>query len=177
IKREYSNARTPQQNGVVERKNMTLIEAVRTMLADSFVSTACYVLNSVLVTKPHNKTPYELLTGFRSSQRNTTLEGSDQKAQEGRKFAKGEPSVYRDPLFEKIPEDTHDYMESEYAQDMGRTRDIVGEENEYAEDVLSTEKEKVSTDKEKVSTDRPIVSTDRSKVIVLTGKLKVPMSK
>ncbi|GJW62900.1 ribonuclease H-like domain-containing protein [Tanacetum coccineum] len=27
------------------------------------VSTACYVLNRVLVTKPHNKTPYELLTG------------------------------------------------------------------------------------------------------------------
>ncbi|GJY16215.1 ribonuclease H-like domain-containing protein [Tanacetum coccineum] len=72
IKREYSNARTPQQNGVAERKNRTLIEAARTMLADSFlpntfwaeaVSTACYVLNRVLVTKPHNKTPYELLTG------------------------------------------------------------------------------------------------------------------
>ncbi|GJW78867.1 putative ribonuclease H-like domain-containing protein [Tanacetum coccineum] len=72
IKREYSNARTPQQNGVAERKNKTLIEAPRTMLADSFlpntfwaeaVSTACYVLNRVLVTKPHNKTPYELLTG------------------------------------------------------------------------------------------------------------------
>ncbi|GJU45828.1 reverse transcriptase domain-containing protein [Tanacetum coccineum] len=34
IKREYSVARTPQQNGVAERKNMTLIEAARTMLAD-----------------------------------------------------------------------------------------------------------------------------------------------
>ncbi|GJR67687.1 ribonuclease H-like domain-containing protein [Tanacetum coccineum] len=72
IKREYSNARTPQQNGVAERKNRTLIEAARTMLADSFlpntfwaeaVSIACYVLNRVLVTKPHNKTPYELVTG------------------------------------------------------------------------------------------------------------------
>ncbi|GJS51923.1 putative ribonuclease H-like domain-containing protein [Tanacetum coccineum] len=71
IKREYSNARTPQQNGVAERKNKTLIEAARTMLADSFlpntfwaeaVSTACYVLNRVLVTKSHNKTPYELVT-------------------------------------------------------------------------------------------------------------------
>ncbi|GJT31036.1 putative ribonuclease H-like domain-containing protein [Tanacetum coccineum] len=71
IKREYSNARTPQQNGVAKRKNMTLIEAARTMLADSFlpntfwakaVSTACYVLNRVLVTKPQNKTPYELIT-------------------------------------------------------------------------------------------------------------------
>ncbi|GKC34958.1 ribonuclease H-like domain-containing protein, partial [Tanacetum coccineum] len=70
IKREYCNARTPQQNRVDERKNMTLIKAARTMLADSFlpntfwaeaVSTACYVLNRVLVTKPQNKTPYELI--------------------------------------------------------------------------------------------------------------------
>ncbi|GJV73661.1 putative ribonuclease H-like domain-containing protein [Tanacetum coccineum] len=72
IRRDYSNARTPQQNGVAERKNRTLIEAARTMLADSklptmfwteAVSTACYVLNRVLVTKPHNKTPYELVSG------------------------------------------------------------------------------------------------------------------
>ncbi|GJS58420.1 ribonuclease H-like domain-containing protein [Tanacetum coccineum] len=72
IKREYSIARTPQQNGVAERKNRTLIEAARTMLADSLlpiqfwveaVNTACYVLNRVLVTKPQMKTPYELLMG------------------------------------------------------------------------------------------------------------------
>ncbi|GJX98983.1 retrovirus-related pol polyprotein from transposon TNT 1-94 [Tanacetum coccineum] len=72
IKREFSVARTPQQNGVAERKNMILIEAARTMLADSLlptvfwveaVNTACYVLNRVLVTKPHNKTPYELIIG------------------------------------------------------------------------------------------------------------------
>ncbi|GKA26643.1 putative ribonuclease H-like domain-containing protein [Tanacetum coccineum] len=74
IKREYSVARTPQQNGVAERRNMTLIEATRTMLADSklpttfwakAVSTACYVQNRVLVVKPHNKTPYELFRGFK----------------------------------------------------------------------------------------------------------------
>ncbi|GKA19284.1 putative ribonuclease H-like domain-containing protein [Tanacetum coccineum] len=72
IKRKFSVARTLQQNGVAERKNRTLIEAARTMLADSLlpttfwveaVSTACYVQNRVLVTKPHNKTPYELLHG------------------------------------------------------------------------------------------------------------------
>ncbi|GJS49867.1 putative ribonuclease H-like domain-containing protein [Tanacetum coccineum] len=39
IKREYSVARTPQQNGVAERKNRTLIEAARTMLADSKLPT------------------------------------------------------------------------------------------------------------------------------------------
>ncbi|GKC55007.1 ribonuclease H-like domain-containing protein [Tanacetum coccineum] len=65
-------SRTPQQNKVAERKNRTLIEAARTMLADSkvpitfwaeAVNTACYVQNRVLVIKPHNKTPYELFLG------------------------------------------------------------------------------------------------------------------
>ncbi|GJZ05728.1 putative ribonuclease H-like domain-containing protein [Tanacetum coccineum] len=72
IKREFSVARTPQQNGVAERRNRTLIEAARTMLADSklpttfwaeAVNTDCYVQNRVLVVKPYNKTPYELFRG------------------------------------------------------------------------------------------------------------------
>nr|GEV82386.1 putative ribonuclease H-like domain-containing protein [Tanacetum cinerariifolium] len=72
IKREFSVPKTPQQNGIAERKNRTLIEAARTMLADSLlpiafwaeaVNTACYVQNRVLVTKPPNKTTYELLHG------------------------------------------------------------------------------------------------------------------
>ncbi|GKC20336.1 ribonuclease H-like domain-containing protein [Tanacetum coccineum] len=72
IKREFSVARNPQQNGVAERKNKTLIEVDRTMLADSkllttfwaeAVNTAFYVQNRVLVIKPHNKTPYELFFG------------------------------------------------------------------------------------------------------------------
>ncbi|GKF86320.1 ribonuclease H-like domain-containing protein, partial [Tanacetum coccineum] len=70
---EFSVARTPQQNGVAERKNKTLIEVARTMLADSKLPTtfwakevniACYVQNRVLVIKPHNKTPYELSLGY-----------------------------------------------------------------------------------------------------------------
>nr|GEW47250.1 putative ribonuclease H-like domain-containing protein [Tanacetum cinerariifolium] len=72
IKREFSVPRTPQQNRIAERKNRTLIEAARTMLADLLlpipfwaeaVNTTCYVHNRVLVTKPQNKTPYELLLG------------------------------------------------------------------------------------------------------------------
>ncbi|GJY57324.1 putative ribonuclease H-like domain-containing protein, partial [Tanacetum coccineum] len=43
IKREYSVARTPQQNGVAERMNRTLIEAARTMLADSKLPTTFWV--------------------------------------------------------------------------------------------------------------------------------------
>nr|GFA51215.1 putative ribonuclease H-like domain-containing protein [Tanacetum cinerariifolium] len=66
ITREYSNARTPQQIGIAERKNKTLIKAVDSFLPTTFgveaVNTACYFLNRVLVTKPQNKTPYELLT-------------------------------------------------------------------------------------------------------------------
>nr|GEY39177.1 putative ribonuclease H-like domain-containing protein [Tanacetum cinerariifolium] len=52
IRREFNNARTPQQNGVAERRNRTLIEVARTMLADAklpvtfwaeAVNSACYV--------------------------------------------------------------------------------------------------------------------------------------
>nr|GEX66878.1 hypothetical protein [Tanacetum cinerariifolium] len=64
--------RTSQKNGIAERKNRTLIKTARTMLADLLlpilfwaeaVNTACYVQNRVLVTKPHNKSHYELLHG------------------------------------------------------------------------------------------------------------------
>nr|GFC49666.1 retrovirus-related Pol polyprotein from transposon TNT 1-94 [Tanacetum cinerariifolium] len=72
ILRQFSVARTPQKNRAVKRKNKTLIQAARTMLADSklpttfwaeAVNTACYVQNKVLVVKPHNKTPYKLFYG------------------------------------------------------------------------------------------------------------------
>ncbi|GKE90555.1 putative ribonuclease H-like domain-containing protein [Tanacetum coccineum] len=72
IKSEYGVARTPQQNIVAKRRNRTLIEAARTMLADSklpttfwaeAVNTACYAKNRVLLVKPHKKTPYELFRG------------------------------------------------------------------------------------------------------------------
>ncbi|GJV13389.1 putative ribonuclease H-like domain-containing protein [Tanacetum coccineum] len=72
IKREFSVARTLQQNEVAKTKNKTLIEASRTMLADLKLpttfwakanNTACYVQNTVLVIKPHNKTLYEFFLG------------------------------------------------------------------------------------------------------------------
>ncbi|KAI3773997.1 hypothetical protein L1987_48538 [Smallanthus sonchifolius] len=67
---EFSAPYMPQQNGVAERKNRTLIETARTMLSDAklpvifwveAVNTACHVLNRVLVVKRHNKTCYELI--------------------------------------------------------------------------------------------------------------------
>nr|GFB87632.1 hypothetical protein [Tanacetum cinerariifolium] len=69
---DLENLLSLKQNGIAERKNKTLIEAARTLLADSLlpipfwveaVNTAWYIQNRVLVTKPHNKTPYELLHG------------------------------------------------------------------------------------------------------------------
>ncbi|GJY44819.1 ribonuclease H-like domain-containing protein [Tanacetum coccineum] len=76
IDREYvafsGNPKEGKITGRAERKNRTLIEAARTMLADSklpttfwveAVNTACYVQNRVLVTKPHNKTLYKLFLG------------------------------------------------------------------------------------------------------------------
>ncbi|GJV74742.1 retrovirus-related pol polyprotein from transposon TNT 1-94 [Tanacetum coccineum] len=70
ISHETSVARSPQQNGVIERRNCTLIEAARTMLiyakAPLFlwaeaVDTACYTQNRSIIRLRHGKTPYELL--------------------------------------------------------------------------------------------------------------------
>ncbi|KAK1686603.1 hypothetical protein QYE76_047451 [Lolium multiflorum] len=71
IKHEFSAPYTPQQNGVVERKNRTIIEMARTMLSEfnsphnfwgEAISTVHYS-NRLFLRPPHNKTPYELLTG------------------------------------------------------------------------------------------------------------------
>ncbi|GJQ95949.1 retrovirus-related pol polyprotein from transposon TNT 1-94 [Tanacetum coccineum] len=70
ISHETSVALSPQHNGVVERRNHTLIEAARTMLiyakAPLFlwaeaVATACYTQNRSIIRLRHGKTPYELL--------------------------------------------------------------------------------------------------------------------
>ncbi|GJU84795.1 retrovirus-related pol polyprotein from transposon TNT 1-94 [Tanacetum coccineum] len=63
-------ARSPQQNGVIERRNRTLIEAARTMLIyskaplflwEKAVATACYTQNHSIVRLRYDKTPYDLL--------------------------------------------------------------------------------------------------------------------
>ncbi|GJT67537.1 hypothetical protein Tco_1019017 [Tanacetum coccineum] len=61
----------------------------------------------------------------------------------GRKSAKAEPSVHKDPAFDELDDDEIDYIETEDAQDVGRTRYVVHEEKENAEK------------EEEVSTDRP----------------------
>nr|GEZ04405.1 retrovirus-related Pol polyprotein from transposon TNT 1-94 [Tanacetum cinerariifolium] len=70
ISHETSVARSPKQNGVIERRNCTLIEATRTMLIYAqallflwveAVATACYTQNRSIIRLHHGKTPYELL--------------------------------------------------------------------------------------------------------------------
>nr|GEY85186.1 hypothetical protein [Tanacetum cinerariifolium] len=70
ITQQFSAARTPQQNGVVKRRNRTLVKAARTMLTfanlPSFlwakaITTACFKQNRSIIHKHFNKTPYELI--------------------------------------------------------------------------------------------------------------------
>ena len=70
ITRQYSAPRTPQQNGVVESQNRTLIEVARTTLSESrlpmyfwaeAVNTACYTQNRTLINKDLMKTPYKIM--------------------------------------------------------------------------------------------------------------------
>ncbi|GJS03014.1 ribonuclease H-like domain-containing protein [Tanacetum coccineum] len=99
------------------------------------------------------------LAGKKSLKKNWMQKESVSK--QGRKSAKAEPSVHKDPLFDELADDTLDYMDTENAQDVGRTRNVVYEEKESVEDAVSTE-DVVSTDKEKVnSTDKEKDSSDR----------------
>ena len=72
IKHQYAAPYTPEQNGVAERKNRTLIEMARTMLDEykspyklwaEAINTACHATNRLYLRKLKNKTPYELLIG------------------------------------------------------------------------------------------------------------------
>jgi hypothetical protein len=104
IKHEFLLPYTPQQNGVAEMKNGTLIEMARTMLdeyktSDRFwaetVNTACPATNHLYLHKLLKKTPYELLTGNKPNVSYFRVFGSKcyilQKRSKSSKFA---PKVY-----------------------------------------------------------------------------------
>nr|GEU79805.1 hypothetical protein [Tanacetum cinerariifolium] len=76
IEHQTSVARTPKQNGVVERRNRTLVEAARTMLSATKVSlyiwaeaiaTTCFTQNRSLIIPRHEKTPYHIINGRKPS--------------------------------------------------------------------------------------------------------------
>nr|GEU37638.1 retrovirus-related Pol polyprotein from transposon TNT 1-94 [Tanacetum cinerariifolium] len=76
ILHQTSVARTPEQNGVVERQNQTLVEAARTMLSAAKVplffwaeaiATSCFTQNCSLVIPRHEKTPYYIINDQKPS--------------------------------------------------------------------------------------------------------------
>nr|GEZ65235.1 hypothetical protein [Tanacetum cinerariifolium] len=76
ILHQTSVARTPKQNGVVERRNCTLVEVVRTMLSAAKVAlffwakaiaTTCFTQNHSLVIPRHEKTPYHIINDQKPS--------------------------------------------------------------------------------------------------------------
>ncbi|GJV40115.1 hypothetical protein Tco_1418555 [Tanacetum coccineum] len=111
-------------------------------------------------------------------------------SKQGRKPAKSEPTVHKDPAFDDfddIVDDAMDYMETEDAQDEGRTSSktlelslsgdtMVLEEKESKEKGVST-KDPISTAQPKVSTDKPKVSTDKEmKVLAEPKEWKIQMN-
>ncbi|GJR54619.1 hypothetical protein Tco_1405140 [Tanacetum coccineum] len=93
-------------------------------------------------------------------------------SKQGRKPAKAEPLVHKDPAFDELVDDTLDYMETEDAQDVGRKRNVVNEEKETADDELVLkmnlnkeklkEKEKGVELKDVEETERPRPTSTRS---------------
>nr|GEU86402.1 hypothetical protein [Tanacetum cinerariifolium] len=76
INYQTSVARTPEQNGVIERRNRTLVEAARTILSAAKVplffwaeaiATACFTQNRSLVIPRHEKTPYHIINDQKPS--------------------------------------------------------------------------------------------------------------
>ncbi|GKA15645.1 retrovirus-related pol polyprotein from transposon TNT 1-94 [Tanacetum coccineum] len=76
IRQEMSTARTPEQNGVVERRNRTLVEAAQTMLSAAKVplffwaeaiATTCFTQNRLLVIPRHEKTHYHIINARKPS--------------------------------------------------------------------------------------------------------------
>ncbi|GKD05844.1 retrovirus-related pol polyprotein from transposon TNT 1-94 [Tanacetum coccineum] len=76
IKHETSTARTPEQNDIVKRRNRTLVEAAGTMLSAANVplffwaeaiATTCFTQNRSLVIPRHEKTPYHIINGRKTS--------------------------------------------------------------------------------------------------------------
>nr|GEV04225.1 hypothetical protein [Tanacetum cinerariifolium] len=87
IEHQTSTARTPKQNGCVERRNRTLVEATRTMLLASklplffwaeAIATACYTQNRSIIIATHGKTPYHIINDRKPSIKHLYIFGSDE---------------------------------------------------------------------------------------------------
>jgi hypothetical protein len=108
MKHEFLTPYTPQQNGVAERKNRTIIEMARTILdeyktSDRFwvevINTTCHATNRIYLHKLLKKISYELLTGNKQNISYFSVFGSKcyiiQKRSKSSKFA---PKTYESVL-------------------------------------------------------------------------------
>ncbi|GJT64010.1 retrovirus-related pol polyprotein from transposon TNT 1-94 [Tanacetum coccineum] len=84
IEHQTSTPRTPEQNGVVEIRNRTLVEAARTMLSASkillffwaeAIATACYTQNRSIIISTHKKTAYHIINDRKPSIRHLYIFG------------------------------------------------------------------------------------------------------
>ncbi|GKC65330.1 putative ribonuclease H-like domain-containing protein, partial [Tanacetum coccineum] len=153
IRRDYSNARTPQQNRVAERKNRTLIEAARTMLADSMLPTihlkpfGCLV--TILNTSDHlgkfeGKADEGFIVGYAThSKAYRVYNLSSKKIEDTRytRFKTNQPAGTQDTNIHagtKVNE-TSDMVESssDYAEELARLHKQAYEANTITETHLS----------------------------------------
>nr|GEV22946.1 copia protein [Tanacetum cinerariifolium] len=98
ITHKFSAPRTPQSNGVVEKKNRALQEMSRTMLNEqslpqkfwsNAVDTSTYILNRIVIRAILGKTPYELLKGTKWVFRNKLDENGIVSQNKARLVAQG----------------------------------------------------------------------------------------
>ncbi|GJY88410.1 ribonuclease H-like domain-containing protein [Tanacetum coccineum] len=136
ILRQYSVARTPQQNGVAERRNKTLIKAARTMLADSnlpttfwaeAVNTSCYVKNKVKAFRVFNSrtriVEENLHIRFSESTPNVVGSGPDWLFDiDALTRTMNYKPITADPLFSHDPKSSHD-VGSKLSSDDGKKVD------------------------------------------------------
>ena len=104
IRHQFSAAYTPQQNGVAENKNRTLIDMARTMMAEfqspynfwaEAINTTCHASNRLFLRPLIEKTPYELLTGNKPNLKYFRVFGCTcQVYIKGCKLAKFEPRTF-----------------------------------------------------------------------------------
>ncbi|KAK1662375.1 hypothetical protein QYE76_050534 [Lolium multiflorum] len=159
IRHQYSAAYTPQQNGVAERKNRTLMDMARSMMAEyksrynfwaEAISTACHSSNRLYLRKGLNKTPYEILTGNKPNISYFKVFGyqahEDEHSQEIEEAQiegqDGDPNDQVDQVTPPRPKRTKEEIEARRLARRDRTLEIRGHTHDK---VLGDVRAKVST--------------------------------
>ncbi|GJY52797.1 putative ribonuclease H-like domain-containing protein [Tanacetum coccineum] len=158
IKREFSVARTPQQNGVAERKNKTLIEAARTMCPLTILNT----LDSLGKFDGKSDEGYFVLVLLPADKDESSPKENDVQDSE-------------DAANKESEQDLQDELEKMVTQELAaKAMDDVSRQafEEEKRRIASQKKAAQATSTNQLSTDRPFVSTDRS--FVSTDRSNTP---